>query len=162
MAVKMILATDRNWGIGKNNSLPWKFPEDLQYFKECTQKGVVIMGSRTFRSLPFDNGLPERNNLVITRSNRTSSDFVHYIKPWGVRDFIKSYDKDLWVIGGAETYKFLLPYVDEIHHTLIQGDYDCDTFFNLDFLKEGEWSLESSKPLCDSADVMVWKRRNDG
>ena len=72
MTIKMIIATDCIFGIGKDNKLPWDCPEDLKYFKEQTLNDCVVMGRKTYESLPFENGLP--NN------NESNFQFMHYIR----------------------------------------------------------------------------------
>lgn len=162
MTVKMIVATDSFWGIGKDNKLPWDIPEDLQYFKEQTVGCTVVMGRKTYESLPFEGGLPHRFNVVVSGS----WDYEHgNIQTMGLESLVggltnpKWVDGDsFWIIGGASIYKQLLPYVEEIHHTLVYGEYECDTFFDMSFLQEGGWRLVESKLLCDKATVNVWRK----
>lgn len=168
MTVKMIIATDQNFGIGKDNKLPWDCPEDMQYFKEQTEGYHVVMGFNTFESLPFKRGLPNRDNTVITSWDRKcfledGQDYYLEVtllpKVVGeLRLHKKDLDLDTWIIGGASIYKELLPYVEEIHHTTIEGTYDCDTFFDMSFVKE--WKLIGGKDLATNAVLKVW-RKND-
>ena len=169
MTVKMIIASDKMFGIGKDNNLPWDCPEDLNYFKEKTLNGCVVMGRKTYESLPFENGLPKRSNYVVTSQGLAdTTDFelifnknscmvmmcgIERIKGW---ISLPTWDDDVWVIGGASIYRQLLPHVEEIHHTLIDGDYDCDTFFNMDFLED--WQLVGGKDLSDKAVVTIYRK----
>lgn len=163
--IKMILATDINGGLGYENSLPWNIPEDLQYFKNTTYKQAVVMGSKTFESLNFKK-LSNRKNIVLTSSGQNSlglnRGIVNRVKdidwliekgiPW-LKDFG---GVDTYIIGGKSIYEQCLPFIDEIHWTLIEGDYKCDTFVELSL--EGFY-LKESKLLSEEALVNIWKRK---
>jgi len=168
MSIKMIIATsskEDGYHIGNDNKLLWQCKEDLSYFKKQTEGGCVVMGNTTFSSLPFKYGLPNRKNLVLSRKPRKSylsqdvvwlSDCRHILE---LKDTILLPFKDLWICGGSQIYRQMLPYVSEIHHTEVSGSYpDADTHFMMDFLDNGEWKLYSVEKLCDEATVRVWKR----
>jgi len=117
--------------IGNNGSLPWRIKEDLERFKQTTMNHVVIMGRKTFESI--GKPLPKRVNIVVTRS----IDFAHegVVTAYSFEDALdKAYaraknKKEIFVIGGAEIYKEALPYADKLYLTLIDGDFEGDTFF---------------------------------
>lgn len=172
MTVKMIICTDANYAIGKNNGLLFNIPEDMCYFKEQTKDSTVIMGRRTHESLPmYPKGLPNRANYVITRNipdilglkspctysggvYKTNVDFITELLNY--QNFIG----DSWVIGGATVYKELLQYVDEVHWTKVEEVVlDADTFFDMGFLSDGDWYLEKEHALADGVTVSVWKRK---
>lgn len=128
--IQAILACDQDWGIGKNGALPWPHnPADLKWFKENTTNCAVIMGRKTWESLPI-RPLPNRENVVVTSGNRSIAgadivvDLNGLFKIWPQL----IYKKDVWVIGGAQLTELLLPYIDRIHLSRIEGVYDCDTF----------------------------------
>ena len=166
MTIKMILSTGINGEIGfSDGRLAFKQPEDMQYFKEQTLGHNVVMGMKTKISLPFDWGLPSRNNYVITRTptpylgglnyHETRLEHLLNILPL----FEKLGCKDTWVIGGKEIYTQMLDLVDEIHYTVIRdSNPQADVVMNMDFLYEGKWLLTSAKELCDNATVFVYKR----
>ena len=167
MKCKMIIATsdsDSNYAIGKDNKLLAHIPEDLAYFKRVTEGATVIMGNNTFKSLPnMPEGLPNRRNIVVS-SQPIKSDYSdllylsHLNNPLGVLVSSSLFTDETFVIGGASIYKQMLPYVNEIHHTIIEGEYsDADTHFDMSFLSEGEWTLYSKEKLCDKACVYVWR-----
>ena len=161
MTIKMIIATDCNFGIGKDNKLPWDCPEDLQYFKEQTKDKIVIMGRNTYESLPFENGLPDRTNYILSRSLNLPDNMYRLCQLRCLTD-IKKYcldttKRDVWVIGGASVYNQFLSRVEEIHHTIVDGEYDCDTFFDMSFLED--WILHESFSLSDEATVNIWRRK---
>lgn len=131
MGFAIIAAIDSHRGIGKENRLPWHLPSDLKHFARLTKGGTVIMGRRTWESLPTAHRpLKERKNIVITRS-------ADYELPEGTHrapsldEALEKSEGEAFVIGGAQLFD------EAIHHpacetlilTEIQGDYQCDTFF---------------------------------
>jgi len=129
--IRAILACDEDWGIGKDNDLPWPHnPADLKWFKENTTGGVVAMGKATWDSLPT-KPLPNRNNIVVTSSEDDYNDGgYHYVKFETAKTELVNMNKlqDVWVIGGARLVEGLLPIIDEIWLSRINGSYGCDTF----------------------------------
>ena len=166
--IKMIIATsskEDGYAIGGDNKLLWDCSADLKYFQKVTTGQCVVMGRTTFDSLPFNGkGLPKRKNLVLSSTIKKSylGEGVAWVSDiWTVLKLNVSMFKDIWVCGGANVYEQMLPYVSEIHHSTISGSYeDADTYFNMDFLDNGEWKLYSVEKLCDEATVRVWKRVN--
>ena len=130
--LNLIVAVDKNWGIGKNNRLLVSIPQDMKFFRETTSGGVVIMGRKTLESLPGGKPLQKRINIVI------SSD-INYVVPGavvvhGINQAIaeaKKYkNKKVFVIGGASIYRQMLPYCNFAyvrHNSLIcrRGNYNC-------------------------------------
>jgi len=151
----VILAMDLRGGIGRMNQLPWKFSEDMKYFKHLTtnpiKKNVVIMGRKTLESfnkivgkytenkdnIIVDNytSLPNRVNIVISKDNRYSENKdICYVKSFD-EALIRAYafNSDVWVIGGSSIYSMAFRHQDlnKIFLTTIDYDFDCDTFINL-------------------------------
>ena len=133
--MRMILAADEKWGIGRDGGLLCHLPEDLKYFKEMTLGKTLIMGRVTLESLPGKKGLPGRRNIVLTRdpdylaenAEAVSSEEELWSTLTGVRQ------EDIMVIGGEQIYKALLPFCDVCYVTKIYQDFDADRFFvNLD------------------------------
>lgn len=139
MKYNLIVATDNKNGIGKENELPWHYPEDLKYFSKTTKsKGLnmnaVVMGRKTYESI--GKALPQRVNYVLSRSLKRENidkqiklfdDFQELLK-----DLEKNQFNECWIIGGAEIYNLFLEKTDlisEIYLTKINKDYNCDTFF---------------------------------
>lgn len=145
--MKLILAADRNWAIGKDGDLLCHLPGDLKYFKEKTVGKTVIMGRGTLESLPGKKPLPKRENIVISGN-------PDYAVPGAVVlhsheelfDYIKDKDSDeVVVMGGGRVYRELLPYCDTCYITRIYDSFDADTWFvNLDEMPEFEivWQSE--------------------
>lgn len=118
----MIFACDLNGVIGKNGDLPWRQSTDLQFFKKTTLGKTVVMGRKTWDSLPFP--LPGRRNIVISRSKR---DDVEVMSIEEVRELAKT--DDIFVIGGGEIYSIFIEESIIIYRTIIDSQIEHgDTF----------------------------------
>jgi dihydrofolate reductase len=128
--ITAVLACDEEWGIGKDNNLPWPHnSKDLQWFKKVTTGKTVVMGKRTWNSLPV-KPLPNRHNIVVTRSMEYAPN-VEAIQADIVKSrlmFLSRNGEDVCVIGGAQLVEMLLPIIDEIWLSRIRGTYECDTY----------------------------------
>lgn len=129
MEINMIVAVDSNGGIGKDNKLLWHIPGDLKRFKEITIGKTVVMGRKTFESLPFKDGLPNRKNIVLTRTPKESTENVVYVND--IADIINMNDDEIFIIGGAEIYKQFMPHCKKIYLTQVFTNTDADTFFEM-------------------------------
>ncbi|MDP6869386.1 MAG: dihydrofolate reductase [Candidatus Poseidoniaceae archaeon] len=115
----MIVACDRNGAIGRNGKLPWKQSTDLKHFKNITLNSNIIMGRKTWESLP--GKLPKRRHFVLSRNN------VENVETISFDDALKL---EGWIIGGGEIYKLFLPHVKTLHRTIIDTRITgADTFF---------------------------------
>lgn len=128
--ISMIVATSKNNAIGKDNSLLWHISEDLKRFKEITSGHKMIMGRKTFESLP--GILPNRHHIILTRDNNfnVDSDKVSIIHD--IDEVIKSYknsSEEVFIIGGGEIYNLFMPYADKLYLTKVKKDFNADTFF---------------------------------
>ncbi|MYN40279.1 dihydrofolate reductase [Duganella sp. FT109W] len=122
----IIVATDAQRGIGINNTLPWKLPEDLAHFKRTTTGHPIIMGRKTFDSI--GRPLPNRRNIIVTRNDKWSHDGVETVG--SIDAAIALLDgAEGFVIGGAEIYRQSLPLADQLIITQIAHTFDCDAFF---------------------------------
>ena len=155
--IRAILACDNDWGIGKDGDLPWPHnPADLKWFKEKTLGGVVVMGGKTWRSLPR-KPLPNRENVVITRRDDIEADVVVDMDS-AVKILPQmNFTNDVWIIGGAQIVKSLLPYIDEVWLSRISGTYNCDTFLPRSLIEE-LFTLTTSEKQNDVY-VEVWEKR---
>ena len=122
----IIVATDQQGGIGINNTLPWKLPEDLAHFKRLTTGHPIIMGRKTFDSI--GRPLPNRRNIVITRNAAWRHDGVEAVG--SVEAAVALLDgAEGYVIGGAEIYKQSMDLTDRLIITEIGQTFGCDAFF---------------------------------
>ncbi len=123
----IIAAASTNNVIGLDNRLIWDIPKDLKRFKELTQGHSVIMGRKTFESLP--NPLPNRVNIVVTRNTEYQHDEVIVCKSINeALDHCKN-DPQPFVIGGGEIYSQTINIVEKIELTRVFKDYEGDAYF---------------------------------
>lgn len=129
MSLTLIVAQASNRCIGKDGGLPWHIPEDLKHFRQCTMGKTVLMGRKTWESLPEKHRpLSGRKNVVITRDRSFKAEGA--ILFHDLEEALKTLkDDDIWVIGGAEIFKYCLPFAQRIELTQIDTPYDGDTFF---------------------------------
>ena len=124
-----IVAADKNWGIGKDGDLLCHIPGDMKYFREKTMGATVVMGRKTLDSFPGGKPLPNRRNIVLTRSpefERDGCEVVHGIDE--LSDLLNG-EKNVFVIGGAEIYSMLIGRCSGAFVTKIDEAFDADRFF---------------------------------
>lgn len=141
--IAAIVAVDSNWGIGRNGDLLVNIPKDKKYFKEKTDGSIVIMGRKTWESLP-QKPLKNRLNIVLTRDeNYIAEDAIVVCSIEPLIEFLSQFKnaQNIFVIGGSQIYSKLLPYCDEVYLTKIYGNYGADTYFpNIN--KMEEWKIK--------------------
>lgn len=128
----MIVAYCKNRGIGISNTLPWKIPNELKYFKKVTtskENDCVVMGKNTWLSLP-KKPLAKRKNIVLSSSLKMENAIVFNNKEDLLKYITKKKD-NVWVIGGETIYKSFIKSekLDKIYVTFINEDFECDRFF---------------------------------
>lgn len=146
--MNLIVAVDRNWAIGKNGRLLVSIPEDQSLFRQETMGKVVVMGRKTFESLPGGNPLYGRTNVVLTRNRDYRRNGAQvFCNMEDALEFLKQFsDEDIYVAGGGEIYSLFLPYCDTAHVTAIDYAYEADTYFpNLDRLDDWTVTAESEE-----------------
>ncbi|API89468.1 dihydrofolate reductase [Marinilactibacillus sp. 15R] len=122
-----VWAEDENGVIGKNGSLPWNLPNDMKFFKEITMTGNVLMGRKTFESIP-NPPLKNRKNVVLTRNKDLVIDNVLVLhSKEEVLEYIAETDKPIHIIGGADIFELFKSEVDMLYKTLIHDKFDGDT-----------------------------------
>lgn len=146
--MNLIVAVDKNWGIGYQNNLLVRIPADQRFFRETTTGKVVIMGRKTLESFPGGQPLKNRTNIVISKDNNyqvKGAIVVHSIEE-ALQRVEDIPTEDIYVIGGASIYEQMLPLCDTAHITKIDYAYQADTFFpNLDEMKEWQIVGESEE-----------------
>lgn len=160
--IHLIVAVSGNYGIGNRGDLLFKSKKDLKIFQNKTLGSSVVMGKKTFDSLP--NGpLPGRSNLVLT-----SSGHIPGCRQFSSYSDITSYiadlegDEPIFIIGGASIYKQFLPHADIIHMTRFNSIVEADTFFPSSFEKDFELlssSGEYEEPGCPSFKIEIYIRK---
>lgn len=155
--IRMIAAIDRKRGIAKGGVQPWFIPGDDKYFVDQTSKfgAEVLMGSKTYQVI--GHPLKDRRNFVVTREAAAVSgaEVVNDLE-----GFLKSFERDLWVVGGASIFEQALPFADELYLTHIEADFGCDQFFpdyTDSFMQFNEESLQEENGFIFKYTVFVKK-----
>jgi dihydrofolate reductase len=152
MKINIIVSASENWVIGKDNKLLWKLSSDLKKFKDLTTGKPIIMGQKTFESLP-KGALPNRTNIVLTPDEEYSAEGI--VTASSVEDALfkaKLYhgeDCDIFIIGGGMVYKQFLDIADYVYLTVVHTTIEGDTTFPE--LLESQWTLLTSN----------FKKKND-
>ena len=164
-----IAAVSQSWGIGKNGDLLFNIPEDKKFFRKTTLNHTVVMGRKTLESLPGGKPFKDRRNIILSRNSdfsvkeaatiamgvplseaattamgvplsETAATVCHSIDE--ILPVIDSDSEEIFIAGGGEIYKAMLPHCQRAIITKVSGNPDADTFFpNLD--EDSEWVLES-------------------
>ena len=124
--LSLIVATERHNGIGINNALPWRLPEDLAFFKRTTTGHPILMGRKTFESI--GRPLPNRRNIVITRNPDWQHEGAETAASLQQAADMAG-DGEVFVIGGAQIYVEALPLASRLIVTEIAAEFACDAFF---------------------------------
>ena len=125
--ISMIACVGKNLELGKNNDLLWHLPNDLKFFKETTMGHTVIMGRRTFDSLP--GKLPKRRNIVLQLPNEANIEGVEIFNSIPeVLENIKD-EEEVFIIGGASIYRQFLEYADKLYLTEVDKESEADVYF---------------------------------
>ncbi|NMA65221.1 MAG: dihydrofolate reductase [Clostridiaceae bacterium] len=148
----LIASADKNWGLGKDNKLLVRIPEDLKRFAGFTRGNMIIVGRKTLESFKDKKPLPDRVNVVMTRNktyNCEGAVVVHDIM--GLAEVVENYTGKIYVCGGQSIYSQLLPYCNKALITKIDEAYEADTrLINLDChdewekVSEDSWQISSS------------------
>ena len=131
--IKAIVHVDRDWGIGKGNDMMFSLPRDMKFFRETTLGHTVVMGGNTLRSFP--NGKPLKNRVNIVLSRGQVCDECIFVRDYDElkRELKARENEEIFIIGGGQVYKELLPYCDEVLITKVNEIGNAEVFFpNLD------------------------------
>lgn len=144
--MNLIVAFTSNLGIGKDNNVPWYISEDLKRFSTLTQNSAVIMGRKTWQSLP-QKPLKNRLNIIITSEpdKYTSDKDTVFIDYKNIDDYLLNIEMPIYIIGGSDIYNYFINRVDVIYATMIEKEYDCDTFFKVNNFDKFEIDKYSEK-----------------
>ena len=128
--INMVVAYDRERGIGKDNGLPWSLdalPTDLRHFKALTLGHAIVMGRKTYESI--GRPLPGRRNIVVTRHAGMSHPDVEYAPSLDAAIAQAGNATEVDIIGGGEIFRQAVPLADRVYATEVDGDFSCDTTF---------------------------------
>lgn len=137
--MKIILAVDENWGIGKGNEMLFHLSTDLKHFKEETIHNIVIMGRNTYESM--GGGLTDRENIVLSRNTDYRLDDAKVFSDYKeVLSFVENSPKEAYVIGGSQIVDIFLPFCNETIITKIYASRDADTYLH-NFDKDNNFEI---------------------
>ena len=139
MEIILIVAKSKNNVIGKNGKLPWRFPEDLKHFRETTMGNFVIMGKKTFLSLP--GPLEGRNVLVLSRDKNFNPKTAQVAN--SIEDALDVAKDKVFIAGGGSIYRQFLPKADKMIITVIDKKVEGDTYFPE--FDDKNWELVNEK-----------------
>jgi len=125
MEIAIIVAMTPQGLIGKDNQIPWHLPADLQRFKKITMGHPIIMGRKTFESLP--GLLPGRQHIVLTRNPSYVADNCLIVTNWAQIEILV--EGKAFVIGGADMYNYALPIAKQLYTTIVHAELEGDTHF---------------------------------
>ena len=146
--IRAIVAMAENRVIGNAGTIPWHLPEDFKFFKATTMGHAILMGRKTYESI--GKPLPGRENIVLSRTMPETQGITVIRSLDGLKE--SSDGRDLFVIGGEEIYRLLLPKVQELYVTKIPRVIEGDTRF-----PEFEAEFDSGTKVLETADFTVWK-----
>ena len=154
MNIHLIWAQEKEGGIGINNDLPWHISEDLKNFKKLTLNKPIIMGRKTWKSLPI-KPLPKRRNVVLSSQSVNGVECYTSVEKC-VKELID--ETDIFVIGGAQIYKAFYAHAHHLHITIVDEiTAGIDTYFPIPLSEiEKSFTLEKSESLTDNTQYSYW------
>lgn len=165
MKIKAIVAVDKEFGIGKDNILPWHIPGDLQLFKQVTLNHAILMGRKTWESI--GNPLPNRTNIVLSNTLEDNIEGVRVVRSLGSALTAVPEGRDLFIIGGSTIYEKFEPLVEELIITKVYETFDTDTKFpsdiyNLEENPNPKWGVMSYRTLpdCNATSFVLRRKQN--
>ena len=141
--MNIIVAVDKNYGIGRDGGLLFSIPEDMAYFRSMTRGSTVIMGRKTLESLPGGRPLKDRRNIVFSRNPEFAAEGVEVVSSVEELLSITEGDGNVFVIGGEAIYRALLPYCRKAYVTMVDAEADADRFFPV-IETMAEWTLAAA------------------
>jgi dihydrofolate reductase len=146
--IRIVVAHASNGVIGRDGGLPWHLPSDLKRFKELTSGHTVVMGRRTYESLPDRfRPLPNRRNLVLSTDPAYVARGAEVFT--SLEGALDDCDRDCFVIGGEVTYRQALPVCDRVYVTRLDAEHAGDARFPE--LPESEWAcVDTSEPQTEN------------
>ena len=160
--ISLIAAMADNRVIGINNSLPWKLPSDMQWFRQHTLGKPIVMGRKTFESFG-GRTLPDRHNIVITRDTNYTLDKATVVHSIDEAIAAAGEVDEIMIIGGASFYEQMLPQADRLYLTFVHADIQGDAWFpEVDFSSWQEverYEREADEKNAFRHSFIVYERR---
>lgn len=160
--ITLIAAASENNALGKDNQLIWHISDDLKRFKRLTSGHAIIMGRKTFESMP--KSLPNRKNIILTRNRayKANDAFVAHTIEEALE--FASDDPQPFIIGGGEIYSLFLPIAHTIELTRVHDDFEADAFFPE--IDSQQWNLNAEEKFTSSPEqpyaysYLTYKKQN--
>jgi dihydrofolate reductase len=152
--ISIIVAVSDDWGIGLNNDLLWNLPEDLKRFRRLTIGNTIVMGKRTWESLP-KRPLPGRINIVITDNQKET--FEGAVTAYSIEDAIEKCNNngEVFIIGGGSIYRQFMPYADRLYITHVHRKTNADVYFPI--IDPAVWkAVETEEFGADTPDAIPY------
>ncbi|MGI6166980.1 MAG: dihydrofolate reductase [Eubacteriales bacterium] len=145
--MNLIVAVDKNWGIGYRGELLARVRADMKHFASLTTGRVVVLGSKTLSTFPGGKPLKNRTNIILSRREDFNPEGVIVVHSEAeLFDELKKYrSEDVFIIGGASVYSLLLPYCNRAYVTRFDKAFEADAYFP-DITATGEWELIDCSP----------------
>ncbi|PIN73488.1 dihydrofolate reductase [Candidatus Woesearchaeota archaeon CG10_big_fil_rev_8_21_14_0_10_45_16] len=154
--ISIIVAMTKDRVIGRDNDLPWHLPEDLKNFKSLTTGNTVIMGRKTYESIPQKfRPLPNRHNIVISRSMPMAEGITVARSVEEAVIKAREIGKEAFIIGGGTIYRQSLPFTDRMYISYVAKDYEGDVRFPK--FEEREWIVEREEKFDEFTLVVYTK-----
>lgn len=158
-----VVAMDRNRVIGYQGDLPWHLPNDLKWFKRCTVGKPIVMGRKTWESI--GRALPDRHNIVLTRQEGYEAPGADVVRSLEMAMAVAGDAPEIMVIGGGVLFAETVSLAERIYLTVIDAEYDGDTWFPC--IDTGEWNetfreshpADADNPLAHT--FLIWERLRD-
>lgn len=147
--ISIIVAVSEDWGIGKDNELLWHISEDLKRFKRLTMDKTVVMGKRTWESLP-KRPLPGRRNIVLTDNKNENIEGA--VTAYSIEEALElcKNDDEVFIMGGGSIYRQFLPYSDKLYITHVHRYAPADIFFPP--IDPREWRISDEEDFSTGGD----------
>lgn len=161
--ISIIVALARNRAIGLNGNLIWHLSADLKYFKRVTTGHTVIMGYKTFLSLPNQRALPNRRNIIISSHLEQAPEGFELVHSIQEAVNMVNDEEETFVIGGGSIYEQFLPHAGKLYLTRIDKEFEADTYFP--YIDFDEWNLIDVNVVDEDPQVdftyrfEVWERK---
>jgi dihydrofolate reductase len=150
--ISIIVAVSDDWGIGKDNELLWHLPEDLKRFKRLTSGNAIIMGKKTWESLPR-RPLPDRKNIVLT--DVPDEQIEGSVTVYSIEEALSKCDngKEIFIIGGGSIYRQFMPLADRLYITHVHKKAGADIYFPA--IDLNIWEAVNTAEFPESGDGMI-------
>lgn len=162
MTLSIIVAMAANRAIGRNGDLIWHNSRDLKQFKKITSGHTVVMGYKTYLSLPNQKALPNRRNIILSsRLDKAPEGFEVVRSIPEALELVKDED-EVFIMGGGMVYEQFLPFADRLYLTRIGKEFEADTYFP--YINFDEWELVDLEVIDDDENVdydyrfEIWER----